>query len=78
MTVEELKKEAAMLGYYIIKKPDKYVPCKCGSNRKHWFWTAGHASLRCNKCGFTVTCKDYFCNDSKMRKLWNDTLKGEN
>lgn len=78
MTVEELKEEANKLGYNIVKKPERYIPCKCGTNSRHWIWKDGFQGLRCSKCGFEVISHDNRrVNQNKMRELWNDVLREE-
>lgn len=56
MTVEELKLEAAKLGYNITKKPEpvKLLPCVCGHNKRHlWFDCETQMHFyRCGYCGF--------------------------
>ena len=52
MTVEELKAEAAKLGYNIIPKrtmPRK-TPCVCGANDRTTWWTHDGVFLECNNC----------------------------
>ena len=61
MTVEELKKEAERLGYYIVKKSDalgKVNACKCGMHQYNvnsycrddrWLGEA-----KCRRCGKTI------------------------
>lgn len=75
MTVEELKIEAAKLGYYLIKKPDKYIPCTCGANSRHFCYTNGKPTLICSGCGYSFTPDKEFSNfrgiEGKMRDLWN-------
>lgn len=77
MTVEELKVEAAKLGYYLIKKPDKYIPCTCGANNRRFRWINGKPTLTCSRCGYRLMPdKDFPTNhihgvESKMKDLWN-------
>ena len=75
MTVEELKEEANKLGYNIIKKPERYIPCKCGANSRHWMWKDHLPGLKCSKCGFTVFAHNNKVNENQMRKIWNNTLR---
>lgn len=59
MTLEEIKIEAAKLGYKLVKKQKsiKLLPCTCGSKRRTmWITTAGGTKgvqriLVCDKCG---------------------------
>lgn len=59
MTFEELKEEAKRQGYNLIKikKPEKLLPCTCGSKRRqHWYGVdikSGRPfeKLVCEKCG---------------------------
>ena len=75
MTVEELKVEAAKLGYYLIKKPDKYIPCTCGANSRRFRWIDNKPTLTCSKCGYRfIPDKDFPTIsgvENKMRDLWN-------
>lgn len=77
MTVEELKVEAAKLGYYLIKKPDKYIPCTCGANSRRFRWINNKPTLTCSGCGYRFTPDKEFTTNhihgviSKMRDLWN-------
>lgn len=75
MTVEELKAEAAKLGYYLIKKPDKYIPCTCGANSRRFRWINNKPTLTCSGCGYRFTPDKEFPNfrgiEGKMRDLWN-------
>ena len=78
MTIKELKLEAQKLGYNIVKKPDKYIPCKCGANRRRWIWKDGYPGLKCCTCGLIFISNDKMVNESRMRKLWNDAMtKGD-
>ena len=75
MTVEELKIEAAKLGYYLIKKPDKYIPCTCGANSRRFRYINNKPTLTCSKCGYRFIPDKEFPNfrgiEGKMRDLWN-------
>ena len=77
MTIEELKEEANRLGYNIIKKYERYTPCKCGANSRHVVWKDGLLGLKCSKCGFTVFAHNDKIRLCHMKKIWNDTLKEE-
>lgn len=79
MTVEELKQEAKALGYNIIKiRPpmEKFLPCKCGCNRRsRWFGTNGNNAVIavCEKCGAKAQGK----NEREMRHNWNEMMRGD-
>ena len=70
MTVEELKKEAAKLGYNLIKKPPRehYLPCICGCRqREHWIDLTNTEVLKCKRCGLAVIGKQ--CRGTGNRNL---------
>lgn len=75
MTVEELKKEAAKLGYNIIKKQEyiRFKPCVCGCNRRtHWYSYENTVFFECNNCGL----KSPIGLDEKEAKLnWNKMIE---
>lgn len=75
MTVEELKKEAAKLGYSIIKKQEyiRFKPCICGcNNRKHWYSYGNSVFFECTNCGL----KSPIGLDEKEAKLnWNKMIE---
>lgn len=56
MTVEELKLEAAKLGYNIIKKVEniKFSPCTCGYNKRDLWWDGkdNMCFYKCKRCEF--------------------------
>lgn len=84
MTVDELKKEAAALGYKLIKKEPyvKFVPCSvCGNNRRrslhrwlgpddgHEYW------FECMKCGRRSSPAP---TEKEAKALWNaENEKGD-
>ena len=75
MTVEELKKEAAKLGYNIIKKQEdiRFKPCVCGCNRrKHCYSYGNTVSFECKNCGLTSPKG----SDEREAKLnWNKMIE---
>ena len=78
MTVEELKKEAAKLGYNIIKKQEyiRFKPCICGCNqRKRWYGINSYETtvfFKCKNCGLTSPKG----SDEKEAKLnWNKMIE---
>ena len=75
MTLEELKKEAANLGYSLIKRAPRehFLPCVCGcKQREHWYDVNGvdEEELKCKKCGFSVTG-----SHRDVRTIWNDAIR---
>ena len=82
MTIEELKTEAKMQGYNLIKiqEREKLLPCNCGCNRRRlWSGWYGYDNFQsyhyeCVHCGKESprgkTKKD-------ARHLWNEMIKGE-
>lgn len=75
MTVEELKKEAAKLGYNIIKK-QKYIrfnPCVCGCNRReHWYGYGQTKFFRCKNCGLK---SPEGSNEKEAKLNWNKMIE---
>ena len=60
----------------LIKKKErvKFLPCKCGYNRReHWFAVGNDMQeiLVCKKCGFEVRGK----NEEDARRNWNEAVK---
>ena len=54
MNLEELKSEAAKLGYNLVKKQPyiTLLPCTCGEKKPHeWFYTGENGGMRFYKCG---------------------------
>lgn len=76
MTVEELKIEAAKLGYYIIKKRQyvKLLPCTCGRKRLEMWYTPQGALFRCPSCGKHSEPANL---EMKARENWNRLIRGE-
>ena len=76
MTYEELKIEAAKLGYSLVKftKREKLLPCVCGRNkRSHWYgYKDGkeYYTLMCS-CGMSAT--GY--TELEVRHNWNEMIK---
>ena len=77
MTVEELKAEAAKLGYNIIPKrtmPRK-TPCVCGSCNRTTWWTRTGVYYECSKCHRTSPeGKTEYAATVK----WNEMIEREN
>ena len=83
MTVEELKVEAAKLGYSIIKRTENFLPCICGHNKRtHGCIVVNKEAdkqilfdtLTCKKCGFTVRYKSRL---TYPKDAWNDAIRKE-
>jgi len=75
MTVEELRTEAAKLGYDIVKRQQRFLPCICGYNRrthKQGGFT-NETILKCKKCGFEVRGNGFVPLGARP-KLWNDVI----
>ena len=75
MTVEELKVEAAKLGYKLIKKPEyvKFRPCICGCNKRElWHRIGGTEFYKCKNCG--LIAPEGF-NDREARLNWNKMIE---
>lgn len=79
MTIDELRKEAKLLGYDLIphNKREKFIPCTCGCNRRtRWFIYRGGEDfirLECMKCGKSVEGR----TEAEARRNWNDMIKKE-
>lgn len=76
MTIEELKVEAAKLGYVLVKKPqpkEKFLPCICGrNNHTTWYNYIGNSiKFVCNHCGRSASGK----TDREARHNWNEMIK---
>ena len=76
MTVEELRTEAAKLGYDIIKRPQRFLPCICGHNRRtHEQGSLVNGTiLKCKKCGFEVRANTFVPIGARP-KMWNDAIR---
>lgn len=76
MTVEELKLEAAKLGYKLIKKQEsiKFLPCICGRNARHLWWDCDTQMCfyRCKYCGFKGNQGK---TERKAKINWNKTIE---
>lgn len=60
----------------LIRKKErvKFLPCRCGYNRReHWFAAGNDMQeiLVCKKCGFEVRGK----NEEDARRNWNEAVK---
>lgn len=53
MTVEQLKEEAAKLGYSVVKirKRPKFIKCICGHNLHTKYFSGGTIFFQCKHCG---------------------------
>ena len=80
MSVEELRREAKLLGYKLIpiNVKEKLAPCICGyKKREHWssykdgVW---YEQLKCPKCGMESTPGK---TEAEARKNWNIMVKEE-
>ena len=77
MTVEELKVEAAKLGYNIVRKPAKQIrllPCECGRKLFDRWYTPQGMIFRCPKCGKHSEPAN---TEMKARENWNRMIRGE-
>ncbi len=76
MTVEELKLEAAKLGYSIIKKVEniKFSPCVCGYNKRELWWNSNDNMwfYKCKRCEFSGY-KGKTQNEAKRN--WNKAIE---
>lgn len=76
MTVEELKLEAAKLGYNIIKKAEniKFSPCVCGYNKRGLWWNSNDnmCFYKCQRCEFSGY-KGKTQNEAKRN--WNKAIE---
>ena len=75
MTVEELRTEAAKLGSDLIKRPQRFLPCICGHNRRtHGGGYLYGTLLKCKNCGFEVRGNGFVPLGARP-KLWNDAIR---
>lgn len=74
MKLEELKAEAAKLGYKLVKNQPyiKLLPCTCGENKPHeWFCTGenrGKSFYKCDNCGLSAPAAK---TNRRARENWN-------
>lgn len=80
MTEKELKTEAKKMGYRLVKNPkyEKFLPCICGSNRRHIIPVAESVYdprrdviVKCAKCGLSVNVE----KRSDIHTKWNSFIK---
>lgn len=78
--VMKLKKEAAELGYYLMKmrKYDKYLPCSCGGKKRKNINTKDNDGdpiviLECYKCGRQVMG----FTPKQAKENWNAVMQEE-
>ena len=75
MNLEEIRREANKLGYYLAKKNPipKITPCTCGCKRReHWFNSkAENITLICKKCRKSATGR----TEVGAIINWNNMLK---
>lgn len=80
MTLDELKAEADMQGYRLVKKnnPPRLSPCTCGGRRRSWWCRSGPDGnfyyLICEKCGKK---SEYGKNKIEVSKKWNEMMESE-
>ena len=77
MTVEELKIEAAKLGYNIVPKPPKQIkliPCECGRKQFDRWYTPQGMIFRCPNCGRHSEPAN---SERKARENWNRMVENE-
>lgn len=77
MTIEELKKEADALGYYLVRKHqnvEPLLPCFCGCKRRvhHSVFHQGTytVTLKCCKCDHKVSGPTL----AEARRRWNKMI----
>ena len=78
MNLEELKAEAAKLGYNLVKKQPyiKLSRCTCGKKKPvNWFITQGENRgmiyYKCDNCGLSEKKKK---TDRQARENWNQLV----
>lgn len=60
----------------VRERPERLLPCKCGSKRReHWYGGSPDnlEILKCCKCGYSVGGK----NEIDVHKKWNEAIKKE-
>lgn len=80
MTLEELKVEAKIHGYTLIKikEKERLLPCICGSNRRTHVYRGNSTdgereTLICKRCGRRAGGKDEY----EARHNWNEMIRAE-
>lgn len=71
MNLEELKSEAAKLGYNLVKKQSyiTLLPCTCGEKKPHeWFHARGTSFYKCDNCGLSAPSAK---TNREARENWN-------
>lgn len=78
MTLEELKSEAAKLGYKLVKKQPyiKLLPCTCGEKKPSlWYYYNGEKTgtehYKCDNCGLEALPAK---TNRKARENWNQLV----
>lgn len=74
MKLEELKSEAAKLGYNLVKKQPyiKLSPCTCGEKKPHeWFCTGENRGMRFYKCDNCELSAPSAKTNREARENWN-------
>ena len=77
MELEELKAEAAKLGYNLVKKQPyiKLLPCTCGKKKPYeWFCIGenrGMSCYKCDNCGLTASAAK---TNRQARENWNELV----
>ena len=61
----------------VIKRPEKFIPCTCGCNRREHHYVYNMSSreesviLKCMKCGYSIQGK----NEMDARRKWNEAIR---
>lgn len=73
MTFEELKNEAKLHGYYLIKATPniKMIPCTCGRNSRSLWHSPDGYFLECKGCGRQ---SGIGVSERQARELWNEMI----
>ena len=74
MNLEELKSEAAKLGYNLVKKQPyiTLLPCTCGEKKPHeWSCTGENRGMRFYKCDNCELSAPSAKTNREARENWN-------
>ena len=78
MNLEELKSEAAKLGYNLVKKQPytKLLPCTCGEKKpSEWFYYTGeNGGMRFYKCDNCELSAPAAKTSRQARENWNQLV----
>lgn len=80
MTLEQIKKEAALYGYKLVKaeRYTKFLPCLCGSiKHNHTITFREHQRLHQYVCAGCGRKGPWATDINKAKYAWNEMIKEE-